>query len=105
MLKMLMGLPGPVADYPFPRSDVASYTRLTPAAAQIDEQTWRDLLLDDYLDRLAGETSIFGTAATRMTSWRSAPSCAAATNWSPRWKPISHWRAICGARLSPAGPA
>jgi hypothetical protein len=60
MLKMLMGLPGPVADYPFPRSDVASYTRLTPAAAQIDEQTWRDLLLDDYLDRLAGETSIFG---------------------------------------------
>jgi hypothetical protein len=71
MFKLLAGFSAPVIDYPFTRSDVAMYARAlhangggdaAPAAAlaPVDRQTWDDLLLDQYADRLARETSIFG---------------------------------------------
>ena len=62
---MLAGFAAPVIDYPFARSDVAKYERALSArdgadAVQVDDQTWDDMLLDQYSDRLARETSIFG---------------------------------------------
>jgi hypothetical protein len=65
MLNMLAGFAAPVIDYPFARSDVAKYERALSArdgadAVQVDDQTWDDMLLDQYSDRLARETSIFG---------------------------------------------
>eukprot|EP01034_Spumella_vulgaris_P027185 gene27185-33871_t len=65
MFKQLAGFSAPVIDYPFPRSDVAAYARTLSAAegaapALVDRQTWDDMLLDQYADRLARETSIFG---------------------------------------------
>lgn len=67
MFKLLAGFSAPVIDYPFTRSDVAMYARTLQAAdagaaplAPVDRQTWDDLLLDQYADRLARETSIFG---------------------------------------------
>ena len=67
MFKLLAGFSAPVIDYPFTRSDVAMYARTRLAAeagpavpALVDRQTWDDLLLDQYEDRLARETSIFG---------------------------------------------
>jgi hypothetical protein len=49
-------------DYPFAEEDVARLHRLTPGdeAAALDEQTWRDLLLDRYSEALAPGVSIFG---------------------------------------------
>src|SRR5690242_12853464 len=51
--------------YPFAPTDVARLHRLTPpgdgsASGSLDDQTWRDLLLDRYADSLSGEVSIFG---------------------------------------------
>lgn len=85
MFKMLAGFTAPVIDYPFARSDVAMYQRMlatatataataqeggpagaaasvSPAAAPVlvDDQTWNDMLLDAYSDRLARGTGIFG---------------------------------------------
>ena len=62
---MLAGFNAPVIDYPFARSDVAKYERTLSATedadkALVDEQTWNDMLLDQYAGRLARETSIFG---------------------------------------------
>ncbi|WP_193315737.1 MutS-related protein [Janthinobacterium aquaticum] len=50
----------PVVDYPFSRTDVAMLQQLAGTAPQIDAQTWHDLLLDPYSERLAQQTSIFG---------------------------------------------
>lgn len=49
-------------DYPFVPSDVAELHRVAsaPGAAALDEQTWDDLLLPRYLDRLSAGVSIFG---------------------------------------------
>lgn len=54
--------PEPVLDYPFVRSDIALLYRTTadPRQASVDDQTWDDMLLDQYADQLARETSIFG---------------------------------------------
>jgi hypothetical protein len=48
--------------YPFAPTDVAELYRLTAAGHgdALDDQTWRDLLLDRYADSLSGEVSIFG---------------------------------------------
>ncbi|UGQ46701.1 MutS-related protein [Massilia endophytica] len=46
-------------DYPFARSDIARYDALTGAPV-IDEQTWKDMLLDSYLALLSRGVSIFG---------------------------------------------
>jgi hypothetical protein len=56
-------------DYPFAPTDVAQLHRLAPSAKEpgLDEQTWRDLLLDRYADSLSGlelgKLSIFGRQA------------------------------------------
>ncbi len=49
-------------DYPFVRSDIAMLHSVTadPSAAAIDPQTWQDLMLDQYSDRLGAGVSIFG---------------------------------------------
>lgn len=65
MFKLLAGFNAPLIDYPFARSDVALYTRALSASGEappalLDQQTWDDMLLDQYSDRLARETSIFG---------------------------------------------
>lgn len=62
---MLAPAPPALDDYPFTRSDVALYHRSVvdgadSAAAMVDEQTWSDMLLDQYSDSLAPQTSIFG---------------------------------------------
>jgi hypothetical protein len=48
--------------HPFAPTDIAQLQRLTASdpAASLDDQTWRDLLLDRYADSLSGEVSIFG---------------------------------------------
>jgi len=50
------------ADFPFPASDVAQLHCLcgNPAAAVIDDTTWKDLLLDQFHAELSREVSIFG---------------------------------------------
>lgn len=65
MFKLLAGFSAPVIDYPFTRSDVAMYASTLAGAgdappAAVDRQTWDDMLLDQYADRLARGTSIFG---------------------------------------------
>ena len=62
---MLMPAPPALDDYPFTRSDVARYHRsivdgADSGGAMVDEQTWSDMLLDQYSDNLALQTSIFG---------------------------------------------
>ena len=49
-------------DYPFVSSDIAQLQRLRsdPAAAAMDEATWRDMLIAPYFALLANQTSIFG---------------------------------------------
>jgi hypothetical protein len=49
-------------DHPFARSDIAMLERCTssPEVARIDEQSWNDLLLDQYSDQIAVQISIFG---------------------------------------------
>ncbi|MDC8760812.1 MutS-related protein [Janthinobacterium fluminis] len=47
--------------YPFARSDVAMFHRVAGGAGvALDDATWDDMLLDQYTDRLAPGTSIFG---------------------------------------------
>ncbi|TFW13682.1 hypothetical protein E4L96_19425 [Massilia arenosa] len=51
------------SDYPFAPSDIAALHRATLAGgAQVDEQTWQDLMLPDCLERIApgARTSLFG---------------------------------------------
>ncbi len=75
MLAWLRPASAAPADFPFAASDVALYHRTlagavidTGAAAAaaaaddtaVDDATWSDLLLDQYSDRLARQTSIFG---------------------------------------------
>ncbi|UMR32295.1 DNA mismatch repair protein MutS [Massilia sp. MB5] len=65
MLNKLAGLlwgRSEVADYPFIEHDVARYHVLTQDAqpAMLDQQTWREMLLPAYSERLASGTSIFG---------------------------------------------
>jgi len=62
-LKILMGYEAPPIDFPFVRSDVAKYGRLQGGDACIDAQTWDELQLDAYLDRMAEGGSIFGRQA------------------------------------------
>jgi hypothetical protein len=64
-LTMLMGYEAPVIDYPFARTDVAMYGQwqAPDGGACIDAQTWEELQLDAYLDRIAQQTSIFGRQA------------------------------------------
>lgn len=60
-LRQLASLPEPAElDYPFARSDVAMLAGLEGGAALIDAQTWDEMMLDDYSDTLAAQTSIFG---------------------------------------------
>jgi hypothetical protein len=49
-------------DYPFAASDIAQLHRISadPAAAPIDETTWRELLLERYCAQLSAQVSIFG---------------------------------------------
>jgi hypothetical protein len=51
--------------YPFAPTDIAQLQRLTAAdpGAALDDQTWRDLLLDRYADSLSDRVSIFGRQA------------------------------------------
>lgn len=66
--------------YPFAPTDVARLHRLTAADdAAIDDQTWRDLLIDRYADSLSGEVSIFGRQELhrRLRAGASAEECAA----------------------------
>ncbi|NVD99718.1 DNA mismatch repair protein MutS [Massilia sp. BJB1822] len=65
MLNKLAGLlwgRSEVVDYPFIEHDVARYHVLTQDAqpAMLDEQTWREMLLSAYSERLASGASIFG---------------------------------------------
>lgn len=62
-LKMLMGYEAPEIDYPFARSDAAMYASATGGGACLDAQTWDELQLDAYLDRIAQGASIFGRQA------------------------------------------
>jgi hypothetical protein len=62
-LKILMGYEAPPIDFPFARSDVAMYGRLQGGGACIDAQTWDELQLDAYLDRMTDGGSIFGRQA------------------------------------------
>ncbi|WP_229507246.1 MutS-related protein [Pseudoduganella rivuli] len=63
LLKLLMGYEAPAIDFPFPRTDVAMYGQLQGGAAHIDGQTWDELQLDAYLERVAQGCSIFGRQA------------------------------------------
>lgn len=49
-------------DYPFAPTDLAQLLRVTGSdrAAELDEPTWRGLLIERYLDRLGPGISIFG---------------------------------------------
>lgn len=49
-------------DYPFALSDLAQLLRVMDAdrTAELDEPTWRDLLLEGYLDELSLNVSVFG---------------------------------------------
>ena len=61
-LQILTGLDDQVADYPFSRGDIGRYQALVARADErrVDDQTARDMLLDDYADLLGRETSIVG---------------------------------------------
>ena len=53
------------ADFPFVQSDLAQLHRLRsdPAAASLDDTTWKDLMLGAYHAELSKEVSIFGQQA------------------------------------------
>ena len=61
-LQILTGLNDEVADYPFSRGDIGRYHALVAGEDErgVDDQTARDMLLDDYADRVGRDTSIFG---------------------------------------------
>lgn len=60
-LRQFASLPEPAEfDYPFARSDIAMLQRVEEGPAQLDEQTWDEVLLDDYHAQLAAQTSILG---------------------------------------------
>lgn len=70
LLKLLLGYEAPIIDFPFAPSDVARYssatlacTQVQASGAQLDRQTWDELQLDAYLDRVAQDSSIFGRQA------------------------------------------
>lgn len=49
------------SDYPFAPSDIAALHRLTLAGgAELDDQTWQDLMLPECLERVGTGISIFG---------------------------------------------
>ncbi len=52
----------PSMDLPFPAHEIALFHQVTcqNASLSVDQQTWRDLELDCYLDQLSPELSIFG---------------------------------------------
>lgn len=65
MLNQLAGLlwgRNETVDYPFVEHDVARYHILSQEGqpSMLDEQTWREMLLSAYSERLAPGTSIFG---------------------------------------------
>lgn len=62
-LNLLMGYQAPEIDYPFARTDVAMYATASGGGACIDAQTWDELQLHAYLDRIAQGASIFGRQA------------------------------------------
>jgi hypothetical protein len=71
-------------DYPFAPTDIAQLQRHTAppagyAADALDDQTWRDLLLDRYADSLSGQVSIFGRQVLyrRLRGGASDAECAA----------------------------
>ena len=62
LLQSLLPAEAPLMDYPFVASDVARYHRnvSAPDGDMLDDQSWEDLLLPQYCERLAQDTSIFG---------------------------------------------
>lgn len=73
--RALFSIPDPeVVDFPFVPSDVAQFHGLTsdPSQAAIDDATWKDLMVDRYLEQLSPEVSIFGQHAlyARLRSGR-----------------------------------
>jgi hypothetical protein len=67
--------------YPFAPTDVAQLHRLTASGDEgaLDDQTWRDLLLERYADSLSADVSIFGRQVLyrRLRAGASAEECAA----------------------------
>ena len=60
-LRQFASLPEPAEfDYPFARSDIAMLQQVEAGPVQLDEQTWDEMLLDDYHMQLADQTSILG---------------------------------------------
>lgn len=60
-LRQFASLPEPAElDYPFSRSDIALLQRFEGHPAQLDGQTWDEMLLDDYHVELAAQVSILG---------------------------------------------
>ncbi|MBE3028443.1 DNA mismatch repair protein MutS [Janthinobacterium sp. GW458P] len=60
-LRQFASLPEPAEfDYPFARSDIAMLHQVEGDPAQLDGQTWEEMLLDDYHAQLAAQTSIVG---------------------------------------------
>ena len=60
-LRQFASLPEPAEfDYPFARSDIAMLQQVEGRPLQLDEQTWDEMLLDDYHAQLAAQTSILG---------------------------------------------
>jgi len=60
-LRQFASLPEPAEfDYPFARSDIAMLQRVEDGPAQLDEQTWDEMLLDGYHAQLATQASILG---------------------------------------------
>ncbi|WEF32476.1 hypothetical protein PX653_24185 [Pseudoduganella chitinolytica] len=64
-LTLLTGTDDSVADHPFSRATVGQYHTLTAAPDEqgMDAQTARDMLLDEYADRLGTGTSLCGRQA------------------------------------------
>jgi len=69
-------------DYPFADSDLARLHQVAPtSAAALDDQTWHDLLLPRYLERISDGVSIFGRQALyrRLRGGSGDADCAAGT--------------------------
>ncbi|WUR12819.1 DNA mismatch repair protein MutS [[Empedobacter] haloabium] len=64
-----------IVDHPFGRAAIARFHLLTAAADErgMDAQTTRDLLLDDYADRLGAGSSLFGRQALHRRLHGAAP--------------------------------
>ena len=60
-LRQFASLPEPAEfDYPFARNDIAMLQQVDDGPAQLDEQTWDEMLLDGYHAQLATQASILG---------------------------------------------